>query len=247
MKGVILSAGKGTRMKELTGDTPKPLLKICNKTLLEIVIDGLKRCGVDEFFMVTGYLAEKIEKYLGNGSKYGVLIHFIRQEKQDGTGDALKICKEFVGDSQFFMTFADIIVHYENYIEMKRTFESEKCDVLLAVNWVNDPSQGAAVYLKEESNIKTKKVKQIVEKPKVNVSTTNWNNSGIYIFPPLIFEYVNKIAPSPRGEYELTTAIDDMIKDGKNVRAFEIKGYWSDVGTPDDLKKINDLFYSKNI
>src|SRR5438094_7284008 len=97
MKAVILAAGKGTRMKELTNELPKPMLRVQGKPILEHILAGLQTTGAREFFIVTGWKAEVIENYFGDGKKLGVRIAYGRQLVQDGTGKAPELAKDFLG------------------------------------------------------------------------------------------------------------------------------------------------------
>jgi len=109
-------------------------------------------------------------------------------------------------------------------------FARHACDALLTVNRVADPWRGAAVYLDAGGT-----VTRVVEKPPRGSSTTPWNNAGIFVFTPLIFSYAERLPPSARGEYELPQAIAAMIADGRAVHACPVRGFWSDLGTPEDL------------
>ena len=122
MKAVILAAGKGTRMRELTNDVPKPMLKVQGKPILEHIVTGLMSAGVQEIFIVTGYRAEVMENHFGDGSKWGVRIAYGRQVVQDGTGKAPELAKEFVGASSFILTYGDILVKPETYQQMVKRF-----------------------------------------------------------------------------------------------------------------------------
>jgi dTDP-glucose pyrophosphorylase len=104
---------------------------------------------------------------------------------------------------------------------------------LLSLNWIDDPYRGAAVYL-DRNNM----VIDIVEKPPLGASTSNWNNAGLMVFSPILFDYTAVLAPSPRGEYEITDAIKAMIRDKRQVRGFELEGFWSDVGRPEDIETV---------
>lgn len=110
MKAVILAAGKGTRMRELTNEVPKAVLKVQGKPILEHIIEGLISAGVGEFFIVTGFKAETIETYFDDGKKLGVKISYGRQVVQDGTGKAPEVAKDFVGHDDFVLTYGDILV-----------------------------------------------------------------------------------------------------------------------------------------
>src|SRR5437867_10454414 len=110
MKAVILAAGKGTRMKDLTNDLPKPMLELQGRPILEHILDGILAAGVRDIFIVTGHRAEAIESYFGSGAKWQARIVCGRQSVQDGTGKAPEVAKEFVGDSPFILTYGDILV-----------------------------------------------------------------------------------------------------------------------------------------
>ena len=113
MKAVILAAGKGTRMKELTNEIPKPMLRVQGRPILEHIITGLKSAGVSQFFIVTGWRAEVVEEYFGDGSNWEVNISYGRQLVQDGTGKAPELAQEFVGPSPFILTYGDILPHVQ--------------------------------------------------------------------------------------------------------------------------------------
>src|SRR5690349_24256619 len=110
MKAVILAAGKGTRMKELTNEVPKPMLKVQGKPILEHIIQGIAAAGIRDIFIVTGFRAEVIENFFGDGSKWNLRIAYGRQLVQDGTGKAPELAKEFLGTSPFLLTYGDILV-----------------------------------------------------------------------------------------------------------------------------------------
>src|SRR5581483_467266 len=110
MKAIILAAGKGTRMRELTNELPKPMLKVHGKPILERILEGIAAAGVREVFIVTGYKAEVIEKYFGDGAKWNLRIAYGRQTVQDGTGKAPELAREFIGASPFFLSYGDILV-----------------------------------------------------------------------------------------------------------------------------------------
>ena len=223
-------------MRELTADRPKHLLQVGKRSLLEHLILAIARGGVTEFVIITGYFGNQIEEHLGDGARFGLRFHYLRQERQDGTGSAARLARSEVGDHPFLLTFGDILVSPENYPRLIESFEKEPCDGLLSLVEMEDPYRGAAVYVDAEL-----RVTRIVEKPPAGTSTTPWNNAGLFIFSPLIFEYLERLTPSSRGEYELTQAIADMIADGRRVRALPLRGFWGDVGTPEDLARFRAL------
>src|SRR5207245_212345 len=108
MKAVILAAGRGTRMGELTNEQPKPMLKVQGKPILEHILEGLVSAGIREIFIVTGFRAEVIEDYFAEGQKWGARMAYGRQLVQDGTGKAPELAKPFVGTDEFLLTYGDI-------------------------------------------------------------------------------------------------------------------------------------------
>src|SRR6266513_5366031 len=118
MKAVILAAGKGTRMRNLTNEVPKPMLRVQGKPILEHILQGILAAGIREVFMVTGFRAEAIESYFGDGSKWNARIAYGRQVVQDGTGKAPELAREFVSSSPFLLTYGDILVKPETYQQM---------------------------------------------------------------------------------------------------------------------------------
>src|SRR5882672_10220747 len=118
MKAVILAAGKGTRMRELTNELPKPMLKVQGKPILEHILEGLIGAGIREVFIVTGFRADVIENYFGDGSRWHARIEYGRQMVQDGTGKAPELAKQFIGASTFMLTYGDILVPPDTYKQM---------------------------------------------------------------------------------------------------------------------------------
>jgi NDP-sugar pyrophosphorylase family protein len=233
MKAVILAAGKGTRMKELTASRPKPMIEICGQPMLEHILVALRNSGIRELIIITGYLAEAVESHFGKGESLGLQIHYIRQLVQNGTGAAFHLAQALVGTEPFFAGYGDIITSLDNYPRLIKHFEQRPCDALLSLNRVNDPYRGAAVYLNTNEL-----VADIIEKPPQGTSTSNWNNAGLMVFSPRLFDYSATLKPSARGEYEITDAIRAMIQDKCQVRGFKLEGFWSDVGRPEDLEAV---------
>ncbi len=142
MKAVILAAGKGTRMKELTNDLPKPMLRVQGKPILEHILEGLLGAGIRELFIVTGYRAEVIENHFGDGARWGARIAFGRQIVQDGTGRAPDLAKEFVGSDEFLLTYGDILVKPQTYQQMLRRFAEDNFSGVITVTGSEDVTKG---------------------------------------------------------------------------------------------------------
>ncbi len=234
---VVLAAGRGTRMGALTADRPKPLLRVADMPMIVRVLTGLARGGIRRAVVVTGYLGEQIEAALGDGRELGLAIVYRRQARMDGTARALLLAESLLADAPFVVSWGDILVPIPFYAELLDAYARRPCDALLAVNAVDDPWRGAAVYVGGDG-----RVEALVEKPAPGSSTTGWNNAGIMAFAPLALAYARQLQPSPRGEYELPQAVAEMVRDGCAVRALPVRGPWSDVGTPEDLAAAQTLF-----
>ena len=242
MKAVILAAGKGTRMRELTNEIPKPMLRVQNKPILEHILAGLINAGIREIFIVTGYRAEMVEGYFGNGGRWGVRMAYGRQLVQDGTGKAPELARDFVGADVFLLTYGDILVKPETYQQMTRRFGENMFQGLVTVTGSEDVTQGGLNFFDDQFCLT-----RLVEKPSASrleelrkegwlkPGQVAWYNAGIYIFRPLLFEFTERLQKSPRGEYELTDAINAMAQAGHRIAGMEVAGRWVDVRDPEVL------------
>src|SRR5688572_24138377 len=127
-KAVMLAAGRGTRMRDLTQEMPKPMLKVQGKPILQHIMEGLMSAGIDQFCIVTGFRAYVVEGYFGDGSKFGCRIQYAHQVVQDGTGKAPELAKDFVGNDPFLLTYGDILVPPDTYKDMVARFTSGSFD-----------------------------------------------------------------------------------------------------------------------
>jgi len=224
-------------MKALTDDCPKPMLPLSGRPLLAHVIERLEEAGLREILVITGYKASLVEDYFREHPAARAKLSYRLQEPQNGTGKAALLGREFAGDQPFLLTFGDILVDADTYRAMFRLFGD--VEAVLAVNRVEDPYQGAAVYVEDG------RVTMVIEKPPKGTSTTPWNNAGIYCVGPRIFEELARVGLSPRGEYELTDAIRQMLAAGVEFGCHEIQGFWRDVGRPEDLPQAEDYLRGK--
>jgi dTDP-glucose pyrophosphorylase len=230
MNAVLLAAGRGTRMGKLTATTSKPLLPLRGRPIIEHILLGMRDAGIQRAVIVTGYLGEQIESYLGDGRRLDMTILYRRQQEPQGTAKALLLTRNLLGDEPFMLSWGDIIVDRSEYTALATRFTETPCDVMLSVNPTDDPWRGAAVTVDDNW-----RVQSLIEKPPRGTAPTRWNNAGIFVFTNLIFPYAEQLQPSERGEYELPQAIATMIADGRVVQAHPISGFWSDLGTPEDL------------
>ena len=226
MKAVLLAAGEGTRMRPLTYRRPKPLVPVAGRPIIEHIVGGLASAGVDQICLVIGYLGEQIEERLGDGTRLGTELTYVWQEEYGGTGAALMLADEFIGKDHFVLGWGDIIIAPDNYRRMMQIWREEKPDAMLGVNCVDDPWEGAAVYVENHQ------VQRIIEKPDRGTSTTQYNNAGLFAFGPALLEALRGANVSERGELEVPSAIAALLDAGHAIRAFEIEGYWSDVARP---------------
>jgi len=231
-RAVVLAAGRGKRMGEFTTETPKTMLSVRGKPMLEHVLNGLAEVGIESFFLVVGYRREMIEEHFRN---WRLPIEFRVQDPVDGTGSATRLAREFAGNEPFLLTYGDIICEPHAYIRCARELEEHpEAAAVLGVRDVDDPWQGAAVY--EEGG----RVTRVIEKPPRGTSTTRWNSAGLDGLRPVAFSYLERLQPSARGEYEITTIFEMMLNDNVEVRISPMEGLWRDVGRPEDLAALND-------
>jgi len=228
-RAVLLAAGKGTRLAPLTLHTPKPLLPVAGRPLIEHIIVGLREAGIGEFLCVIGHLGEQIQRRFGDGSCLGVRMEYVWQVDSPGTGGALRLGHDFAEEGSVLMSFGDILTDYAHYRAVLRDYDASPCAAVMGINPMEDVSTGAAV-LRDGG-----RVVGIIEKPGSDEATSNWNQAGVTVFGSEIWPVLERLPASPRGEYEITTAIAMLIAQGKEVRAVEFRGFWSDVGTPEAL------------
>jgi dTDP-glucose pyrophosphorylase len=231
-KAVLLAAGRGTRMRELTADLPKPMIQVRGKPVLLYIIEGLQSAGIKQFLIVIGYRGDVVKEYFGDGTCFGLRIQYATQLVQDGTGRVVDLAKDFVCQGPFVLSYGDILVDPTNY---RRLVElADDVAAIISVKRNEDVSKGGAVFLNESFELV-----DLREKPKAGEPTSPWYNAGIYAFRPNIFEFVAKLRPSPRGEYELTDAIRELALSGHKVKALELTGDWADVRDPEILAELN--------
>ena len=240
---VLLAAGRGKRLGALTADTPKPILDIAGAPLLSHIVDVLAGVGLTHFIVVTGYLSEQIEGWAKTYSResQGIKITTVRQPELNGTGGAMLTAKAYLtGQPRFVFGWGDILMDRANYPRFIDHARNDEYDLMLAVNRVKDPFRGAAVYVTPQMI-----VERLDEKPTPGTAKTEWNNAGLFATGQMIFDYLARLKPSSRGELEVPGAIAQMIADGRVVRAIDLRGFWSDVGTPEDLEAARAWFKPK--
>jgi NDP-sugar pyrophosphorylase family protein len=240
---ILLAAGRGKRLGDLTAKTPKPLLDIAGAPLISHIVDALVGGGLTNFIVVTGYLSEQIEGWakIYEHENPGIRVATVRQTELNGTGGAMLAAKaHLAGHQRFVFGWGDILMDRANYPRFIHHARNDEYDLMLAVNRVKDPFRGAAVYVSAHMM-----VERLDEKPAPGTAKTEWNNAGLFATGQIIFDYLARLEPSARGELEIPGAIAQMIVDGRVVRAVDMRGFWSDVGTPEDLEAARAWFKPK--
>lgn len=227
MRGVILAAGKGERLRPLTDDRPKVLLKVANRAIIEYVLDNLYPF-VDEFIIIVKYQKEKLIEYLGDEYR-GKPITYVDQVDGEGTAKAIYSAKSYIEDGPFLVVNGDIYFERE---ALKGILQASKNnDAVILVKEFADLSNFGKIEVSGDL------VREIKEKPgKVG----GYANLGVYLFRPDVFEFIERTEISERGEYEITDTINLMIKAGKRVAYLVYNGYWNDIGRPWSLLELNE-------
>lgn len=231
-KAVVLAAGKGTRMGDLTEDLPKPMVEVRGTPILESIVQGLQSNGIEEILLIVGYKKEVIENHFGDGSGHGVKICYETQLTQDGTGRVVELAKDFSGGDPFVLSYGDILVPAETYAPL---VDLAGDDAILTVRRApeEEVAKGGAVFVKDGY------VTDLIEKPQPPQPMSEFYNAGIYSFTAQVFDFTANLELSPRGEYELTDAIKAMAQGDLKFRAEELTGDWADVRDPSVLDELN--------
>jgi glucose-1-phosphate thymidylyltransferase len=239
MKGIILHGGHGTRLRPLTHTGPKQLLPIANKPISQYVLEDLINSEVKDIAMILGEVyPEKVKEYYGDGSRFQATIRYIHQGAPKGIAHAVSLCKDYVNGDSFIVYLGDNLL--KGGIKTFTTrFKDSDHDAMILLCEVKNPQRFGVAKLDTNG-----KLIGLVEKPKEPPS--KYALTGIYFLKPVIFQMIETLTPSWRGELEITDAIQLLLDKGFSVGYDFVEGWWKDTGIPKDILEANRLILDEH-
>ncbi|MCH0566870.1 MULTISPECIES: glucose-1-phosphate thymidylyltransferase [unclassified Streptomyces] len=233
MKALVLAGGSGTRLRPITHTSAKQLVPVANKPILLYGLEAIAEAGITEVGIVVGDTADEIQAAVGDGSKHGLTVTYIRQDAPLGLAHAVLIARDVLGDDDFVMYLGDNFI-LGGITGLVDEFRSRPVDAQIILTRVSDPSAFGVAELDASG-----RVVRLEEKP--SEPRNDLALVGVYVFGSAIHEAVRATRPSWRGELEITHAIQWLIDHGRDVRSTVISGYWKDTGNVTDMLEVNRL------
>jgi glucose-1-phosphate thymidylyltransferase len=234
MKGLILSGGKGTRLRPFTYTGAKQLVPVGNKPVLFYAIKNLVDAGITNIgIIISPETGEQVKQTVGDGTKFSARINYILQDAPKGIAHGIKIAQPYIGDDKFVLFLGDNFIR-NGIAPQVNAFRDAAMNAQIILYKMEDPSSMGVAVLDGDG-----RVIRLVEKPKQFISP--YAVIGIYMFDHNVFEAVNAIKPSARGELEITDTIQYLIDKKLNVRAHQLTGWWIDTGKMSDILEANRL------
>ena len=232
MKALILAGGKGSRLRPITYSTAKQLVPVANKPVIEYGIEAIREAGISDFGIIVGDSHEEIKNAMGDGARWDAQFTYIPQDAPLGLAHAVKTARPYLKDDRFIMYLGDNLIK-TGVAGLVKEFENDAFDASILLTKVPNPEEFGVAELDGD------RVVRLEEKPKEPKS--DYALVGVYLFGPSIFDAIETLTPSFRGEYEITDAIQVLIDAGKDVRSHVVTGWWKDTGTVQAMLEANRL------
>ncbi len=239
LKGLILSGGKGTRLRPITHTSAKQLVPVANKPVLFYGIEAMAEAGIEEVgIIIAPETGQEIEAAAGDGSRFGLAITYILQDEPLGLAHAVLTAEPFLGGNPFVMYLGDNLLQ-GGITELVDAFRANEPDALILLTPVPDPENYGVAELAAAPDGEIGPVQRLVEKPAE--PATDLALVGVYMFTAGIHDAARAIEPSPRGELEITDAIQHLVDSGRRVEPHIVRGWWKDTGRLEDMLEANRL------